>query len=332
MLSCVFHPPAEESILGGKERPNGKYTYENLEAVSVFRSLTDASFIKKGWITLAQIIDGRAIAKELRAEIKSQVKEMAVQPNLQVIIVGEDPASMAYARSKGNACKNAGIAFTLHELPSSTGMDELRQLIERLNADDSVHGIMLELPLPKSLQTDEVVTWIKPEKDVDGITPTSAGHLYNGKDWLYPATPQSVMEILKRIDYPMRGAEAILVGYGATVGRPLASMIMQKSPTLTICRSAVKDLGAHVRQADLVIAATGRADLIRGDMLKPGCTVIDVGINELPDGSLVGDVNYEEAEKVAGAITPVPGGVGALTTAIIMQNLLKAMKIQGILA
>ena len=279
---------------------------------------------------MATIIDGRAIARTLRSEIAETVKAMSVQPNLHVIIVGSDPASVSYARSKGNACKNAGIAFTLHECPDTTTMDELKTLIVSLNEDSSVHGIMLELPLPRSLKTDEVVTWIKPEKDVDGITPTSAGHLYNGTDWLYPATPQSVMEILARIEYPLRGADAILVGYGATVGRPLASLIMQKSPTLTICRSAVKDLPAKVRQADLVIAATGRADLIRGDMLKPGCTVIDVGVNLLEDGSMVGDVNFPEAEQIAGAITPVPGGVGALTTAIIMQNVLKAMKIQKI--
>ena len=280
-------------------------------------------------ILLAQIIDGRVIARELRSSVSDSIKQLNFQPQLHVILVGDDPASHAYARSKVRACTNVGINCELHTFPETYPQAELEELINQMNNDNNVHGIMIELPLPRSIKQDEVLALVNPLKDVDGVTPTSQAYLGSNREWLFPATPQSVMAILKSIDFPLQGAEVCLVGYGATVGRPLAQLIMRENPTLTICQVFTKDTGKHTREADLVIVAVGRPKLITADMLKPGCTVIDVGINELPDGTLTGDVDYEPACEVAGAITPVPGGVGALTTVIIMQNLLKALHLQN---
>ena len=283
---------------------------------------------------MSTIIDGKAIATKMRKALTQQISEILAQnisPKLDVILVGDDEASVSYLRSKKNACQKAGISFQEHLLSKETSMAELKHLIETLNHDPLVHGIMLELPLPRTLNAKEVVTWILPEKDVDGVSPVSMGYLLSGQDWLFPATPQSVLEIIHQCGVDLTSPHIVMVGYGATVGKPLVPLLLRELPTLTVCRSKTKDLKSITLQADILIAATGRPDLIRGDMIKPGAVVIDAGINEV-EGHLVGDVNFNEAMEVASQVTPVPGGVGSLTTAILMGNVLKAMKLQGVLS
>lgn len=283
---------------------------------------------------MGSIIDGKAIAAKMRKELTHQISELLaknITPKLDVILVGDDEASASYLRSKKNACQKAGILFEDHLLPKETSMSELKQLIESLNQDAAVHGIMLELPLPKGLNAKEAVTWINPEKDVDGVSPVSMGYLLSGQDWLFPATPQSVLEIIHQCGVDLTAPHIVMVGYGATVGKPLVPLLLRELPTLTVCRSKTKDLKSITLQADILIAATGRPNLIRGEMIKPGAVVVDAGINEV-EGRLVGDVNFEEAMEVASQVTPVPGGVGSLTTAILMGNVLKAMKLQGIIS
>ena len=282
---------------------------------------------------MGTMIDGKAIASKMRKELTVQItalKERKIQPKLAVILVGDDEASAAYLRSKKNACIKAGIEFADYILPANTSMAALQELIESLNQDPAVHGIMLELPLPKGMNAKEAVTWIKPEKDVDGASPVSMGYLLSGQDWLFPATPQSVLEIIHQCGVDLLQPHIVMVGYGATVGKPLVPLLLRELPTLTVCRSKTKDVKAITLQADILIAATGKPNLIRGDMIKPGAVVIDAGISQIGD-HLVGDVNYDEAMQVAAQVTPVPGGVGSLTTAILMGNVLKAMKIQGII-
>lgn len=280
---------------------------------------------------MGSIIDGKAIAAKMRKDLAKTIANMpeGVIPKLDVILVGDDEASVAYLRSKKNACKKAGISFQEHLLAKDTTMPQLKALIETLNQDPSVHGIMLELPLPKGLSAQEASSLIKPEKDVDGVSPVSMGYLLSGQDWLFPATPQSVMEILHQCGADLTSPHIVMVGYGVTVGKPLVPLLLRELPTLTVCRSKTKDMKSITLQADILIAATGRPNLIRGDMIKLGAIVIDAGISEI-DGKLVGDVNFEEAMEVASQVTPVPGGVGSLTTAILMGNVLKAMKLQGI--
>ncbi len=279
---------------------------------------------------MATVIDGKKMANEMRAAIKEEVQALIAQghqPKMAVVLVGSDPASVYYAKAKKTACEKAGIVYDLHQLPEDSTLEQVQGLVHQLNADASVHGIMIELPLPKALDKEAVLSLVDPNKDVDGVTPVNKGRLMAGQDGLFPATPQSCIEIILRSGIKLEGAETVLVGHGETVGKPLTSLLMRHLPTLTICHHMTRDLAAHTRQADLLIVAVGKAGLIKGDMIKPGATVIDVGINEV-DGKIVGDVSYDEAAQVAGMITPVPGGVGSLTTAIIMQNLLKAMKMQ----
>lgn len=280
---------------------------------------------------MATIIDGKKMANEMRAAIKEQVQALIAQgqqPKMAVVLVGSDPASVYYAKAKKTACEKAGIVYELHELAEDSSLEQVQGLVHQLNADADVHGIMIELPLPKALDKEAVLSLVDPNKDLDGVTPVNKGRLMAGQDGLFPATPQSCIEIILRSGIKLEGAETVLVGHGETVGKPLTSLLMRHMPTLTICHHMTRDLAAHTRQADLLIVAVGKAGLIKGEMIKPGATVIDVGINEV-DGKIVGDVKYDEAEQVAGMITPVPGGVGSLTTAIIMQNLLKAMKFQA---
>lgn len=280
---------------------------------------------------MATIVDGKKMANEIRAAIKEQVQALIAQgqqPKMAVVLVGSDPASVYYAKAKKTACEKAGIIYELHELAEDSSLEQVQGLVHQLNADADVHGIMIELPLPKHLDKEAVLSLVDPNKDLDGVTPVNKGRLMAGQDGLFPATPQSCIEIILRSGIKLEGAETVLVGHGETVGKPLTSLLMRHMPTLTICHHMTRDLAAHTRQADLLIVAVGKAGLIKGEMIKPGATVIDVGINEI-DGKIVGDVRYDEAEQVAGMITPVPGGVGSLTTAIIMQNLIKAMRLQA---
>jgi methylenetetrahydrofolate dehydrogenase (NADP+)/methenyltetrahydrofolate cyclohydrolase len=281
---------------------------------------------------MATIIDGKKIAGSIREEVKAEVaqlREQGLAPKLHVILVGDDPASVVYARAKEKACKNVGIEFELTVLPATTPEDDVVALIKRLNDDASVHGIMIELPLPKGMSKQRVLETVSPLKDVDGVHPINRGYILSNSEGLFPATPQSCIEIMLRSGIEIAGKEVVLVGRGETVGKPLVFMLINQNATVTVCHTKTKDLGAHTRQAEILVVAAGRAGMITADMVKPGAVVVDAGINEKAGGGICGDVDYENVEKVAGAITPVPGGVGSLTTVLIQKNLLKAIKLQG---
>jgi methylenetetrahydrofolate dehydrogenase (NADP+)/methenyltetrahydrofolate cyclohydrolase len=275
-------------------------------------------------------MDGKAIAKEIRKEVEAgvaRVKEAGITPRMAVLLVGYDPASRVYAQSKQKMAERMGIAYDFIELPATTEEDRVLAEIDRLNRDAAVHGIMVELPLPKHINKDRVMASVAPDKDIDGITPTNRGYLIAGEEGLFPATPQSCIEIMLRSGVELAGKNAVIVGRGDTVGKPLVFLLLKHNPTITICHSKTRDLKAHTLGADILIVATGKPGLVTGDMVKPGAVVVDAGINQVGD-SIVGDVVYEEAEKVAGKISPVPGGVGSLTTVLIMRNVLKAIYLQ----
>jgi len=281
---------------------------------------------------MATLIDGKKVAASIREENKAEVAELrakGISPKLAVILAGDDPASVVYARSKEKACANVGIDFELFVLPGSTAEDEVVALIEKLNKDDNVHGIMIELPLPKGMSKQRVLESVDPKKDVDGVHPINRGYILSNSEGLFPATPQSCIEIMLRSGIEIKGKHAVLVGRGETVGKPLVFMMLNQNATVTICHTRTKDLAYHTRQADIIIAAVGRTKMITADMVKPGAIIVDAGINEKEGGGICGDVDFENVEKVAGAISPVPGGVGSLTTVLIQKNVLKAIKLQG---
>lgn len=277
-----------------------------------------------------KLLDGKVIAKEIREEVTEEVaklKEQGIEAKMAVIMCGDDPASKFYAQSKQKAAAKVGIAFDFYDMPGSTPEKELLDLIEKLNKDDSVHGIMVELPLPDQIDKDKVMEAVLPEKDVDGIHPKNRGYILSNGPGLFPATPQSCIELMLRSGVEIQGKHAVIVGRGETVGKPLVFLLLQHNPTITICHSRTVDLASYVKQADIVIAAVGRAKMITKDMIKPGAVVVDAGINEI-EGGYCGDVDFDGAKEVAGLISPVPGGVGSLTTALIFKNLLKGIKIQ----
>lgn len=278
----------------------------------------------------AQIIDGKAAAAELRAGIGREVAaikaERGLVPGLHVVLVGDDPASRVYVASKEKLAAEIGMNSHAHRLPAETTEAELLARIAALNADDSVDGILVQLPLPKHIDTGRIIDAIDPAKDVDGLHPINAGRLAGGKNGLVPCTPLGCMLLLRRTLPSLSGLEAVVVGRSELVGRPVAQLLLQADCTVTLAHSRTRDLPAVVRRADIVVAAVGRPRMIKGDWLKPGATVIDVGINRMPDGKLVGDVDFAEAVQVAGAITPVPGGVGPMTIACLLRNTLKAFR------
>lgn len=279
---------------------------------------------------MANLLDGKAIAKVLKEEIKNEVakwKDEGVQPKLAVILVGEDPASVVYAKSKQKVSENLGISFELHTLPADITESELLALIEQLNDNEQIHGIMIELPLPKHISKERVMAAVRPDKDVDGVHPINRGYILSGEEGLFPATPQSCVEILLRSGVEIAGKHVVIVGRGETVGKPLVFLILKHNATVTICHSKTPDLGSFTRQADIIIAAVGRANLIKEDMVKSGVIVVDAGINETPEG-ICGDVDFEAVKEKASLISPVPGGVGSLTTALIMRNVLKGLTLQ----
>ena len=285
---------------------------------------------KRGVKSLAELLDGKAIAKVLKEEIKNEVEEwksQGVQPKLAVILVGEDPASVVYAKAKQKVSESLGMEFELHVLPADSPENEVLDLIESLNGNSQIHGIMIELPLPKHISKERVMAAVLPEKDVDGVHPINRGYILSGEEGLFPATPQSCIEIMLRSGVEISGKHVVIVGRGETVGKPLVFLILKHNATVTICHSRTPDLGAFTRQADIVIAAVGKAKLIKGNMIKLGAIVVDAGINETPDG-ICGDVDFEEVKENAALISPVPGGVGSLTTALIMRNVLKGISIQ----
>jgi methylenetetrahydrofolate dehydrogenase (NADP+) / methenyltetrahydrofolate cyclohydrolase len=280
----------------------------------------------------ARIIDGKVIAAELRGQVADEVarlgREHGITPGLAVVLVGNDPASEVYVRSKHKQTQAAGMASFEHVLPADVAQDDLLALIDRLNRDSAVHGILVQLPLPKSLHTETIIAAIDPAKDVDGLHPNNAGRLAGGLAALSPCTPLGCIVLTKSVHASLEGMNAIVIGRSNLVGRPLVQLLLNENVTVTIAHSRSRDLQQLCARADLVYAAVGRPEMVRGNWIKPGATVIDVGINRLPgvDGKtrLVGDVAYQEALSVAGAITPVPGGVGQMTVACLLVNTLRA--------
>lgn len=276
----------------------------------------------------ARIIDGKAAAAALRAEIGREVATIkaarGIAPGLHVVLVGEDPASKVYVASKEKLAVEVGMNSVAHRLPAETTETELLAKLAELNADDSVDGILVQLPLPKHIDTGRIIDAIDPAKDVDGLHPINAGLLAGGKNGLVPCTPLGCMLLLKQTLPALSGLDAVVIGRSELVGRPVAQLLLHADCTVTIAHSRTRDLPDVIRRADIVIAAVGRPRMVKGDWIKPGATVIDVGINRLPDGKLTGDVDFTEAVKVAGAITPVPGGVGPMTIACLLKNTLTA--------
>jgi methylenetetrahydrofolate dehydrogenase (NADP+)/methenyltetrahydrofolate cyclohydrolase len=281
----------------------------------------------------AERIDGKAFAADLRARVGAATARFVAQagrrPGLAVVLVGEDAASQVYVRSKGKATVEAGMASFEHRLPDTIGQAELVALVERLNADESVDGILVQLPLPAGVDDKAVIAAIDPAKDVDGFHVVNAGRLAVGEAALVPCTPLGCLMLLKDRLGDLSGLEAVVVGRSNIVGKPMAQLLLQENCTVTLAHSRTRDLPAVVRRADIVVAAVGRAEMVKGDWLKPGATVIDVGINRVPAAEagktrLVGDVDYDSAAAVAGAITPVPGGVGPMTIAVLLRNTLVA--------
>jgi methylenetetrahydrofolate dehydrogenase (NADP+)/methenyltetrahydrofolate cyclohydrolase len=275
----------------------------------------------------AQLIDGKALAAHTRAAVASAVNERARRgwrPGLAVILVGDNPASRVYVRNKVLACHEVGFHSVLEEYPASISEAELLVRIEALNRDPSIHGILVQLPLPAHIAGDRVIEAIAATKDVDGFHISNAGLLMTGNPLFKPCTPYGVMRMLEAYDVPLRGAHAVVVGQSNIVGKPQALLLLQAGATVTVCNSKTRDLGHHTRQADVLVVATGRAGLITADMVKPGAVVIDVGMNRNAAGKLCGDVDFEPVSKVAGMITPVPGGVGPMTIAMLLVNTLEA--------
>ncbi len=277
---------------------------------------------------MAELINGKALAKEVRAEVKTRAEAFAAKhgraPGLHVVLVGEDPASQVYVRNKQRAAGKAGIAGEVHRLPAETSEADLLALIAELNAAPGIDGILVQLPLPAHLDDQTIVDAIDPSKDVDGLHPFNAGLLFVGRHGLRPCTPSGCMRMLEHVGCNPKGKRALVLGRSTLVGKPIALMLLEKHATVTIAHSRTEDLAERVGEADIVVAAVGRAELVQGDWIKKGAVVIDVGINRLEDGSLTGDVDFEGASKRASYITPVPGGVGPMTIAMLLSNTVDA--------
>jgi methylenetetrahydrofolate dehydrogenase (NADP+) / methenyltetrahydrofolate cyclohydrolase len=279
----------------------------------------------------ATLIDGIAISKSIKEEVATRVSKLKanqITPKLVVVLVGADPASQVYVRNKTKACEVAGMGSELIELPASCTQAELISWVNKLNDDASVHGILVQLPLPSHLDSHAVIEAIAADKDVDGFHVSNVGALMVGAPRFKPCTPYGVMKMLEWVQTQggpnLRGAEAVIVGASNLVGKPQAMLLLQQGATITICNSKTRDLGAQTRRADVLVVATGKAKMITGDMIKPGAVVIDVGINRMENGKLCGDVDFDSAKEVAGFITPVPGGVGPMTIAMLLMNTVEA--------
>jgi len=284
------------------------------------------------------LIDGAAVGRLVRRDVAAEVerlKAVGITPGLSVVLVGDDPASAVYVRSKGKACEEAGMRGETIRLPAETTENALLAQVDRLNADPNVHGILVQMPLPRHIAADKVIRRIRPEKDVDGFHPVNVGKLSIGeRDGFVPCTPAGAIELLVRSGVETRGKDAVIVGRSNIVGKPMAALLMQDAPggnaTVTVCHSRTSNLAGHIRRADIVIAAIGKPEMITGDMIKPGAVVIDVGINRVTDAAapkgyrIVGDVHFASARDVASLITPVPGGVGPMTIAMLMKNTVRA--------
>jgi len=277
----------------------------------------------------ATIIDGKKVSSELKAALAQEVQQLTeagVRPGLAVILVGEDPASQVYVRNKEKTCVDLGMHSEVHRLPADTPQAELVALIESLNASDAIHGILVQKPLPGHIDEKAVIGAIAVEKDVDGFHPISIGNLLIGDEGFVPCTPAGVIELLRAYDISLEGKRAAIIGRSNIVGKPMAALLIRENATVTVCHSRTANLAEVTREADIVIAAIGRPNMVTADYIKPGAVVIDVGINRLPNGKLAGDVDFESAKEVASAITPVPGGVGPMTIALLMKNTVESAR------
>jgi methylenetetrahydrofolate dehydrogenase (NADP+)/methenyltetrahydrofolate cyclohydrolase len=280
----------------------------------------------------ARILDGKSLAAQIRAEVKARVgvlSQRGINPGLAVILAGDDPASRVYVRHKTLACEETGVRSRVIKLEGAASQARILDEVRALNADGAVHGILVQLPLPRQVDPARVLAAVSPAKDVDGFHAANLGALVAGAPGFVPCTPAGVMRLLEHAEVPMRGRHAVVLGRSNIVGKPVSLLLLQKDATVTICHSKSQDLAAMARQADILVAAVGRAKLVTGAMVKPGACVIDVGINRGADGKLVGDVDFEAAKAVAGAITPVPGGVGPMTIAMLLENCLRAAENQS---
>ena len=280
---------------------------------------------------MAQIIDGKELAKNIRLKLKDEVIELKnadINPKLAVIMVGDYKASKVYVKNKTKACEDVGIEYEEYILPAKTKMEELLELIEKLNNDETIHGILVQSPLPKGLDANEAFRTISPKKDVDGFNPINVGKLSLNQDCFVSCTPYGIIKMLEAYNIEIEGAHAVIIGRSNIVGKPLAQCLLNKNATVTICHSRTKNLKELTKQADILIAAIGKARFVTEDMVKDGATVIDVGINRMDDGKLLGDTDFENIKDKVSYITPVPGGVGPMTIAMLMHNVVKAAKQQ----
>ena len=278
---------------------------------------------------MAEILNGKEFAKKVRKQVKEEVealKEKGVNPKLAVIMVGNNSSSEVYVRNKSKACEKTGIEFEEFLMGENTEESELLELIEKLNHDDSIHGILLQSPVPKHIDINKAFRKISPDKDVDGFNPINVGNLSIGEDCFISCTPYGVIKLLEEYNIELEGKEAVVLGRSNIVGKPMAQCLLSKNDPVTICHSRTKEIDKVIKRADIVIAAIGKSNFVKKEMIKEGAVVVDVGINRLEDGSLVGDVDFEEVSKVASYITPVPGGIGPMTIAMLVSNVAKAAR------
>lgn len=277
----------------------------------------------------ATIINGKQIAEDIREGIRQemeQLKTTGFQPGLAVVLVGEDPASQVYVRHKEKACHDLGYYSEVHRLPSTTSQEELLAMVDRLNKQENINGILVQLPLPEQIEEKAIINAISPEKDVDGFHPISVGNLVIGDDSLLPCTPAGVIELIKRAGVEISGKHAVVIGRSNIVGKPVSLLLQRENATVTMCHSRTSNMKELAKQADILVVAIGKANFVDASYIKPGAVVIDVGVNRLENGKLAGDVDFESAKEVSGPITPVPGGVGPMTITMLMQNTLVAAK------
>jgi methylenetetrahydrofolate dehydrogenase (NADP+)/methenyltetrahydrofolate cyclohydrolase len=277
----------------------------------------------------AKIIDGKRIANEIKDSLKIEaknLKDQGITPGLAVVLVGSDPASQVYVRRKKQACEKVGIDSFSHDLPEETTTKQLLSIVRELNVDPKVHGILVQLPLPSHIDESTIISAIDPAKDVDGFHPINAGKLLVGEQSLRPCTPSGILALIDSLNTEIRGMNAVVVGRSNIVGKPVALMLLERHATVTVCHSRTEDIEEHIREADIVVAAVGRPKFVKGEWIKKGAIVIDVGINRLDDGKLIGDVDFNGAKERASAITPVPGGVGPMTIALLLKNTIRATR------
>lgn len=275
----------------------------------------------------AEVVDGKLVSQKLRTQMKDRVNSLMlknIKPGLAVILVGDNPASQVYVRNKIRACESIGVQSTVIRLAKNCSEQSVLDELMRLNSDPVINGILVQLPLPKHIDENKILETIKPEKDVDGFHKLNVGAMVTGNAQFYPCTPHGVMKLLDYYNVPIEGQHAVVIGRSNIVGKPMALMLLERGATVSICNSKTPDVSIFTRQADIVVAAVGRVDVLTGKMVKPGAAVIDVGINRLQDGSLVGDVDYDSVRRVAGFVTPVPGGVGPMTITMLLENTIRS--------